>query len=217
MQLRVRALLILLFCGLLSGKIVEVSAQSLSSNDLRALVDQQNVQALKAAGPQVLPELVRLYELGDDVYRAKAAFVFYNLGWKSTAAKQALMRDARTPNATLRLQVQWALGRVSNDIDVVEVLLNNMRGDGNPLFRDKAACALAYDQIHLTERQKVRLFEGLIDALNDAKSDVRRIALQALQIHTGQTKGFNPDASEFERRIQIAGWRKWLDEYRAAL
>ena len=45
--------------------------------------------------------------------------------------------------------MQWALGRVSDDPAVVDVLLENMRNDPNPLFRDKAACALAYDQIHL--------------------------------------------------------------------
>ena len=53
----------------------------------------------------------------------------------------------------------------------MDVLLDNMRNDANPLFRDKAACALAYDQIHLTEKQKVRLYEGLINSLNDAKLD----------------------------------------------
>ena len=45
--------------------------------------------------------------------------------------------------------MQWALGRVSDDPDVVDVLLENMQNDPCPLFRDKAACALAYDQIHL--------------------------------------------------------------------
>ena len=38
--------------------------------------------------------------------------------------------------------------------------------DSNALFRDKAACALAYDQIHLTDEQKVQLYEGLISGLS---------------------------------------------------
>jgi hypothetical protein len=125
------------------------------------------------------------------------------------------MADVHTQNQTLRLQVQWALGRVSADLDVVDVLLDNMRNDANPLFRDKAACALAYDQIHLSEKQKVRLFEGLINSLNDPKSDVRSISALALSIHTGQTKGFEANAPQAKRDAAIREWRKWLDEYRS--
>jgi HEAT repeat protein len=137
------------------------------------------------------------------------------LGWKSAEAKQALMADVHTQNSDLRLQVQWALGRVSGDLDVVEVLLDNMRNDANPLFRDKAACALAYDQIHLSERQKVRLYEGLIGALSDPKLDVRSIAVLALSIQTGQTKGFEANASAHSRETAVREWKKWLDEYRS--
>ncbi len=92
-----------------------------------------------------------------------------------------------------------------------------MQHDGNPLFRDKAACALASDQIHLTERQKVALFAGLIQALGDSKPDVRRIAMLALQIQTGQTKGFNPDAPPAERDAKIREWKVWLEEYKSNL
>src|SRR5262249_49426393 len=108
-----------------------------------------------------------------------------------------------------------ALGRVSPDIDVVDVLLDNMQNDANPLFRDKAACALAYDQIHLTEKQKVHLYEGLIGDLDDPKLDVRSIAALALNIQTGQTKGFNANAAPAQRQAAIREWRKWLDEYRS--
>jgi hypothetical protein len=106
---------------------------------------------------------------------------------------------------------------VSNDDDVVAVLLNSMQHDTNPLFRDKAACALASDQTHLTEQQKVRLFAGLIQALADSKPDVRRIAMLALQIQTGQTKGFNPDAPVTERDAKIREWKQWLEEYKSNL
>ena len=175
------------------------------------------IAAIRAQGPQILPSLIRLYETGDETARARVAQAFYELGWKSSEAKRVLMKDVHTNNQTLRLQVQWALGRVSNDLDVVDVLLANMRGDANPLFRDKAACALAYDQIHLTERQKVHLFEALIAALSDDKLDVRSIALQALSIHTGQTKGYSPDAPPPERAQQIKAWKRWLDEYKSGL
>ncbi|MGH9425571.1 MAG: HEAT repeat domain-containing protein [Terriglobia bacterium] len=182
-----------------------------------ALIVQGKTANLKALGPGVLPVMVGLYESSDETQRTRIAETFYQLGWKSPEAKRVLMKDVHTSNQYLRLQVQWALGRVSNDNDVVDVLLENMGKDANPLFRDKAACALAYDQIHLTEKQKVRLYEGLIQALSDLKLDVRRIALQALQIHTGQTKGFNPEAQVAERDNSIRQWKRWLEEYKSNL
>lgn len=173
-----------------------------------------DIGELKAMGPAVLPHLVRIYKnTPDEDARATYAWVFYSLGWKSPEARAALLRDVGTRNEKLRLQVQWALGRVSDDTQVVEVLANIMRNDANPLFRDKAACALAYDQIHLTEKQKVLLFGKLIEGLKDPKAQVRKISLQALKIHTGQTKGFSPNGSEEARARAVAAWTKWLAEY----
>jgi HEAT repeat protein len=191
------------------------SAQdALSTARIQTLVLQRNVPALKELGTGVLPILVQLYSSADETQRTNIAEMFYQLGWKSPEAKKVLIRDVHTQNQNLRLQVQWALGRVSSDVDVVDVLLDNMMNDANPLFRDKAACALAYDQIHLTEKQKVRLFDGLIGALSDSKTDVRSIAALALSIHTGQTKGFNANASPAQREAAIHEWKKWLEEYR---
>jgi hypothetical protein len=195
--------------------------------DAAAAPDERQVSALlfptakieevKALGPGVLPALARLYERSDPQQRATIAETFYALGWKSPDAKRVLMRDVHTQDPNLRLQVQWALGRVSDDPDVVDVLLANMQDDGNPLFRDKAACALANDQIHLSEVQKIRLYEGLIRALRDPKPQVRDIALKALQIQTGQTKGYNPNGSPDEREAAVQAWLRWLQEYRASL
>ena len=182
-----------------------------------SLIAQGKTAAVRALGRGVLPVMVRLYESSDQVQRTRIAETFYQLGWKSPAAKRVLMKDVHTSNQSLRLQVQWALGRVSSDDDVVDVLLENMENDANPLFRDKAACALAYDQIHLTEKQKVRLYEGLIQALSDPKVDVRRIALRALGIHTGQTKGFNPEAQVAERENSIRQLKRWFEEYQSNL
>ena len=117
----------------------------------------------------------------------------------------------------LRLQVQWALGRVSGEDEVVDTLLGIMRNDKSALFRDKAACALAYDQVHLNEEQKADLYGGLINGLNDPKPQVRKISIQALQIHTGQTRGFKATASESQRSRSVQEWREWLAEYRANL
>ena len=173
-----------------------------------------NYDAIRQLGAGTMSELVRLYESADaDEERQRVANAFYQLGWKSEDARRALMRDAHTSNQDLRLSVQYALGRVSNDPAVVDVLLDNMQDDVNPLFRDKAACALAYDQIHLSEAQKVRLFAGLIHALDDPKPQVRAIAIQALEIHTGQRKGFAPDGDASERAAATAEWREWLQRY----
>jgi HEAT repeat protein len=184
---------------------------------LREAARTGNWKAIEPMGPSVLPELARLYRESSVPERAQIALVFYNLGWKSDEAKRALMADVHTPDQSLRLQVQWALGRVSDDPAVVDVLLENMRNDPVPLFRDKAACALAYDQVHLAPAQKLRLFEGLIGALDDPKLQVRQVAIQALSILTHQNKGYVPHADAAARGVAVAAWRRWLGEYRANL
>jgi len=197
---------------------VSLYGQANSTAQLQQWVTGRNVAAVRALGRPVLPQLVRLYENSrDDSFKARVAETLYQLGWESQEAKQALMRDVHTSNPDLRIQVQWALGRVSSDQDVVDTLIANMRNDSNPLFRDKAACALAEDQIHLTERQKVRLFAALIGALRDDKEDVRRIAIKALQIQTGQDKGFNPDAPWADREQKVKQWEAWLEQYKREL
>jgi HEAT repeat protein len=184
---------------------------------LEHAVAADDLEAIKAMGPSVMPRLVRIYGAADEERRQRLATIFYRLGWKSEEAKDALMKDVHTPNQGLRLEVQWALGRVSNDVSVVDVLLDNMQNDAQLLFRDKAACALANDQIHLTPAQKVHLYEGLIRALDDPKVDVRRIAALVLQIQTGQDKGFSFAGPPEARARAVEAWRQWLAEYRSQL
>jgi hypothetical protein len=184
---------------------------------VQSLVRSRDVQGLKNMGKDVLPVMARIYEGSSQDERALIAELFYDLGWISPDAKRVLMQDVHTQHQTLRIQAQWALGRVSADDDVVDILLDNMRNDASPLFRDKAACALAEDQIHLSPRGRLRLYEGLISALGDGKQQVRQIALQALQILTGQTKGFQSGASALDRDRAIEQWRKWLNDYRAQM
>ncbi|HVN82119.1 MAG TPA: HEAT repeat domain-containing protein [Terriglobia bacterium] len=207
--------MLLMFVSL--GSVLTLLAMQAPDAKIQALVTQQDINGLRSIGPAVLPALAQLYESSTEDRRATIAWIFYELGWKSSEAKKVLMKDVQTQNPKLRLQVQWALGRVSNDDDVVDVLLNNMQNDSNPLFRDKAACALANDQIHLSKKQKVRLFEGLIRALGDPKVQVRSIALLALQIQTGQTKNFNPNGTSVEREARIQEWLRWLEEYKSQL
>jgi HEAT repeat protein len=184
---------------------------------LEDAVAADDLEAIKAMGPPVMPRLARMYGASDEERRQRLATIFYRLGWKSEEARDALMKDVHTPNRGLRLQVQWALGRVSNDVSVVDVLLDNMQNDAQLLFRDKAACALANDQIHLTPAQKVHLYEGLIHALDDPKVDVRRIAALVLQIQTGQDKGFRFAGPPEARARAVEAWRQWLAEYRSQL
>ena len=177
------------------------------------VLNNDSIERIRELGPGLLPHLVRIYESSDEDDRAVIAWIFYRLGWKSPEARAALLKDIHTQNQRLRLQVQWALGRVSDDTEVVDILAGIMRDDQNPLFRDKAACALAYDQIHLTEKQKVRLYRKLIDGLGDEKPQVRAISILALRIHTGQEKGFDPNGSAEVRANSIARWKIWLAEY----
>ena len=188
-----------------------------AGSSLDQAVAADDLEAIKAMGPSVMPRLARMYGAGDEERRQRLASIFYRLGWKSEEAKDALIKDVHTPNQGLRLEVQWALGRVSNDVSVVDVLLDNMQNDAQLLFRDKAACALANDQIHLTPAQKVHLYEGLIRALDDPKVDVRRIAALVLQIQTGQDKGFRFAGPPEARARAVEAWRQWLAEYRSQL
>lgn len=204
----------------LGAVVVWTSALAIDRAEIDRLVTAKDidVRAVKSQGEAVMPVLAALYKQSDDkLKRAKIAWLFYQLGWKSEAAKEAMMQDIYTTDRDLRLQVQWALGRVSSDDRIVDVLLGTMQDDKNPLFREKAACALASDQIHLTPMQRFKLLQGLVDALDDPKLDVRRNAIQALQIQTGQTKGFNADAADSDRAAKIQVWKAWLAEYRANL
>src|SRR4029077_10447429 len=122
----------ILACSLLlsvsAGPVLVPATQPPSESQVAALLaPSPNVEALRALGPGVLPALAALYERSDETRRTSIAFTLYSLGWKSEEAKRVLMRDVHTGNANLRLQVQWALGRVSNDPDVVETLVDNMR------------------------------------------------------------------------------------------
>ncbi|MFL6198045.1 MAG: hypothetical protein ACJ76J_02610 [Thermoanaerobaculia bacterium] len=195
---------------------VPVLAEELSQQVTR-LVEADDADGLRALGNEAIASMVWLYELSEEPERIHLANLFSRMGLQSEVAERALIRDFESGNVELRLAVQYALGRVSNDPMVIETLLYTMENDRNPLIRDKAASALAYDQIHLDEKQKVRVYEGLIAALSNPKVQVRAVSIQALSILTGETKGFHPLYPEERRERSIAMWQHWLDEYRAKL
>ena len=181
------------------------------------MVAKDDVQGIRALGPAALPELARLYEAGDEDRKIAIAGIFYQLSTRSKDAERVLLRDMHSANPNLRINVQYAIGRVSNDQKVVDLLLDTMRHDPDAVIRDKAACALTYDQAHLTEAQKVLLYEKLIDALSDPEPQVQGIANLALKILTGQKKGFNFRGPAEQKRKSIEAWKLWLAEYRANL
>ena len=190
---------------------IALAATPLEPRVRAAVFPEVKRDELRALGSGVLPVLVHMYETTpDETQRTNIAVAFYVLGQKSDAAKRVLMRDVHTANESLRIQVQWALGRVSDDPQVIDVLADIMQHDTSPLFRDKAACALAEDQIHLSDAQKGRLFAKVIPALRDPKPQVRTIAITVLQIQTGQTKGYNPNAALAEREKRVQEWEQWL-------
>ena len=200
-------------CILLAG----ASVAAIQAQDVEELVRRGDAEAIAARDSEALDEMAALYRQGSRAEKLRLAGLFYSVGRLSPAAEAALLPDARTDDVQLRIAVQYALGRVSDDEEVVATLLDSMRHDPSALIRDKAACALAYDQIHLTERQKVHLYAGLIQALRDDVGQVRAIAIKALEIHTGQTKGYRPNAPLEERREAILRWQRWLLEYRRSL
>lgn len=176
-------------------------------------LEANDLEALRAIGPEAIPALAFLYETGDDPLRIQIARSLHELAWPSPEMERALMRDLRSRSVELRLAVFYALGRVSNDPVVVETLLDILQNDPNPLLRDKAACALAYDQVHLTEpQQKVQLYKGLIQALSSSERHVQALAIQALSILTGETKGFHPAFPPDRQQRSIEMWERWLDE-----
>lgn len=207
---------LVLVCGLIGYQSL---ASAVSEAELEQILSVQriDIKRIKSYGRSAILPLVKLYERSDEGQRARIAWVFYQLSIKSAEAKRVLMKDVHTRHPGLRLQAQWALGRVSDDADVVQTLLQNMQHDPNPLFRDKAACALASDQVHLSPVKKLELYQGLIEALSDPKLQVRSIAIKALKIQTGQTKGYRPASYPEDRQKAIAKWHTWLQEYKRNL
>ena len=154
---------------LLSSNICKFSlGDPIDSEEVIKYVSSYNINAIKSLGPDVMPILSDLYLVSDIKQKRVIANIFYQLKLESEEAKNALIQDVKTNDENLRISVQYALGRVSSNQEVVDALLDNMQHDNNAYFRDKAACALAYDQIHLTDLEKIRMYEGLIKGLSSS-------------------------------------------------
>jgi len=212
-----RALIIIILL-LISASFNKLSfGKQIDTEELNNYISSYNINAIKKLGPDVMPILSNLYLDSNVNQKRVIANIFYQLKFKSEEAKNALMQDVKTDNENLRISVQYALGRVSSDEEVVEALLDNMQHDNNAYFRDKAACALAYDQIHLTDEEKFSLYEGLIKGLSSSNRQIRSIAIKALKIHTGQSKGFKVNGTARNQSESLRKWHEWLDEYKSNL
>lgn len=215
-----RRLVVLLVLGLPLQAVTVVAVPAGASpteSDLWPLVEAYDREAIAAYGKDVLPVLAAMYRRADEDGRTRLTGVFYQLGWKSETLRELLLADLDTENRELRIGVQYALGRVSNDDTVVEGLLEKMTSDPDPLFRDKAACGLAYDQIHLTEPQKLALFRRLVDLMASENPETRSLASRVLHAHTGQWKGYHAGFPAAKREESLEEWRAWLEEYAAQL
>lgn len=180
-------------------------------------VPQSNIRAIKAIGPDALDPIAIAYAEGDETQRVRLAWLMWRLGLENEKAADVLLKDAKTENKSLRLNVQYALGSVSGDRVVVDTLLDTMLNDENGLFRDKAACALANDQRHLDYEQRYYLYRGLIKGLSNELYQIRDISIKALKIHTGQKMGYVALGGPENRIESIARWNEWLEEYRQSL
>jgi hypothetical protein len=57
----------------------------------------------------------------------------------------------------------------------------------------------------------------LVDLLESPNQETRHLAIRILHVHTGQAKGFRAWLPPDERAESVERWRRWLDDYRAAL
>ncbi len=63
----------------------------------------------------------------------------------------------------------------------------------------------------------MRLYRRLIALLESPRIETRRLAIQVLEVHTGQRKDFIPAAPEDLRAGPLEAWKRWLAEYEEAV
>jgi len=163
----------------------------------------------------ILTELYK--ESSSNSEKAKIASIFWRLGWKSQEIEETLMPDLDADDDYLKVQAQWGIAKSTVNSDVISKLLDNLENDPSPFVRDKAACALASDFIHISPAQKIQILRGLVEGLNSEITQVRASSILALKVRTGQTKGFVAGA-DIESRLQsIKTWGEWVDEYERSI
>ncbi len=195
---------------------LDPDTQSRNKNAIDALLalDRIPVEDIEHFGYSAIPILTELYrESADTRKKSRIAHVFWRLGWQSTEIEDALMDDLDAKDPYLKVQVQWGIAKSTQSNKVIEKLLHNLENDPSPFVRDKAACALASDFVHISPEQRLNIISGLIGGLSNEIKQVRSSSILALKIHTGQTKGFVAADTLSNRNKSIERWNLWLTEY----
>lgn len=196
------------------------NAENLNKEAIKDVLAEKNipVHEIEHFGYGAIPILVELYsEAQTNLEKSRIAWVFWRLGWKSPEIEHAMAADLESDDANLKVWVQWGIAKSTQSSEVINKLVYNLENDPSPFVRDKAACALASDFIHISPSQRLIILKGLVAGLDNEILQVRKSSLQALQIQTGQSKGFVPNADEQARAESIAEWHKWLEEYEQSL
>lgn len=199
---------------------VGINAENLNKEAIEEILAIKNipVDEIESFGYGAIPILTELYsEAESNSEKSRIAWVFWRLGWKSPEIEQAMAADLESNDANLKVWVQWGIAKSTQSSEVINKLVYNLENDPSPFVRDKAACALASDFIHISPSQRLIILKGLVAGLDNEILQVRKSSLQALQIQTGQSKGFVPTAEEAERAQSIAEWNQWLEEYEQSL
>lgn len=228
-----------LYWGFKSPESENIKAASLVTNNTtpEVIIDyrtadpeafQRNKQAIKKImeikdtpineirdfGYGAIPILTDLFtEANTDLEKARIAWVFWKLGWKSPEIEQALMPALDSKDVILKINAQWGIAKSAESDEVLEKLLYNLEHDPSAVVRDKAACALASDFIHISGSQRITLLRGLVKGLSNDIEQVRNSSILALKIQTGQTKEFVASADISARANSIEAWNEWLNEY----
>lgn len=192
-------------------------AQEAPLVDVEAIVRAHDWKALVNAGEGAQPEVLRLYASSDDEEKVWIAWMLARVGWKSEAARELLLRDLASDNEDVRYWVLWAQGELADTDEVVDLLVEWLGRGRNPLLWRREQGVPGYGQLFFSETQKLRLFTLLIERLADPEEETRRLATRALELHTGQLKGYDPKAPAESRASGIEVWKRWLEEYRSQL
>ena len=181
--------------------------------DLMAIKDIP-IEEIRSFGYGAIPILTELYEEADtNLEKSRIAWAFWKLGWKSPEIEEALIEDLDSSDANLKVWVQWGIAQSTVNDTVIRKVLYNLENDPSPFVRDKAACALASDFVHISESQRVLIYRGLIDGLSNDTQQIRASSIQALKVKTGQTKNYNAAGDAASREEAITAWNEWLEEY----
>lgn len=183
---------------------------------IKKLLDQKDIplEEIETFGYDAIPFLTELYaEADNNLDKSRIAWVFWRLGWKSTEIEQALLPDLDTSDANFKVWVQWGIAKSTQSDEVINKLLFNLENDPSPFVRDKAACALASDFIHISPTQRITILRGLVDGLSNETQQIRGSSIQALLVQTGQTKNYVATADVSSRAQAIDVWEEWVDEY----